>query len=274
MERGEGIWNKGGEQLPRVGGIDSELGTVVGSPWCKETKRGSGSEVSIATWPLTLSHYFPFSSAPFGNLFYCLHDLRLFRILHTNPPVCCSFYFSPLVSPGCLSATSGLQVASSSAGFFLFLTLSLWDFALKTPKATQPLLPGPPGTLDIPPFFSTRPCTHQSLLSPRAGPRDWEYPFSLGILFPPLKAFLLDACPTLCLCCPLAVMSCHLFSLSKMFYLLIFGHAACGILVPHPGIGPVPPEVETQSFDNWITREFLRSSFLILTNNNSNNKPQ
>ena len=91
----------------------------------KETKRGSGSEVSIATWPLTLSHYFPFSSAPFGNLFYCLHDLRLFRILHTNPPVCCSFYFSPLVSPGCLSATSGLQVASSSAGFFLFLTLSL-----------------------------------------------------------------------------------------------------------------------------------------------------
>lgn len=91
----------------------------------KETKQGSGSEVSTATWPLTAVALFSFNSAPFGNLFYCLHGLRLFRILHTTPPVCCPFYFSPIVSPGFLSATSGLQVASSSAGFFLFLSLPL-----------------------------------------------------------------------------------------------------------------------------------------------------
>ena len=30
---------------------------------------------------------------------------------------------------------------------------------------------------------------------------------------------------------------------------------ACGILVPPPGIEPVPPRVEAQSPNHWTTRE-------------------
>ena len=30
---------------------------------------------------------------------------------------------------------------------------------------------------------------------------------------------------------------------------------ACGILVPQPGIKPVPPAVEVQSLNNWTARE-------------------
>ena len=33
---------------------------------------------------------------------------------------------------------------------------------------------------------------------------------------------------------------------------------ACGILVPRPGIEPVPPAVETQSLNHWTTREVPR----------------
>ena len=32
-------------------------------------------------------------------------------------------------------------------------------------------------------------------------------------------------------------------------------HAACGILVPQPGIEPVPPAVEAQSLNHWTARE-------------------
>ena len=32
--------------------------------------------------------------------------------------------------------------------------------------------------------------------------------------------------------------------------------AACGILVPRPGIKPVPPEVEARSPNHWTAREF------------------
>ena len=31
--------------------------------------------------------------------------------------------------------------------------------------------------------------------------------------------------------------------------------AACGILVPHPGIEPTPPAVEVQSLNRWTARE-------------------
>ena len=35
-----------------------------------------------------------------------------------------------------------------------------------------------------------------------------------------------------------------------------FGHMACGILVPHPGIEPGPLAVKAPSPNNWTTREF------------------
>ena len=40
-----------------------------------------------------------------------------------------------------------------------------------------------------------------------------------------------------------------------LFYILYFGLAACGILVPGPGIKPAPPAVEMQSLNHWTTRE-------------------
>ena len=33
-------------------------------------------------------------------------------------------------------------------------------------------------------------------------------------------------------------------------------HTACGILVPQPGIKPVPPALEAQSSNHWTAREF------------------
>ena len=32
---------------------------------------------------------------------------------------------------------------------------------------------------------------------------------------------------------------------------------ACGILVPQPGIKPMPPALEAQSLNHWTTREVL-----------------
>ena len=39
-------------------------------------------------------------------------------------------------------------------------------------------------------------------------------------------------------------------------YLFIGPLTACGILVPQPGIEPVPPEVEAKSPNHWTTRKF------------------
>ena len=36
---------------------------------------------------------------------------------------------------------------------------------------------------------------------------------------------------------------------------------ACGILVPQPGIEPMPSAMETQSPNHWTAREFVRSIF-------------
>ena len=41
--------------------------------------------------------------------------------------------------------------------------------------------------------------------------------------------------------------------LQGFFFLL--GHAACGILVPQPGFKPMPPAVDTWSFNHWTTGE-------------------
>ena len=52
---------------------------------------------------------------------------------------------------------------------------------------------------------------------------------------------------------------------SKMLYFIylfifyryyFFGRAACGILVPRPGIRPRPPAVEVPSLNHWTAREF------------------
>ena len=42
----------------------------------------------------------------------------------------------------------------------------------------------------------------------------------------------------------------------NFIYLFIWLYrAACGILVPQPGIEPTPPEVEARSPNHWTTRE-------------------
>ena len=46
----------------------------------------------------------------------------------------------------------------------------------------------------------------------------------------------------------------YLFFKQKFLFYL-FGRAACGILVPWPGIEPTPPAVEVQSLNHWTTKE-------------------
>ena len=51
------------------------------------------------------------------------------------------------------------------------------------------------------------------------------------------------------------------------FYLFIFWPhgAACRILVPQPGIEPVPPAVEARSFNYWAAREVPQTLSLVNT---------
>ena len=50
-----------------------------------------------------------------------------------------------------------------------------------------------------------------------------------------------------------------------LFYLFIWPlHAACGLLVPWPGIEPKPPAVEARSLNHWAPREFSRRSHFFL----------
>ena len=57
------------------------------------------------------------------------------------------------------------------------------------------------------------------------------------------------------------------FLLIHSFYFSFWPHhTACRVLVPQPGIKPVPPLVEAQSLDHWAAREvFLLDSFCFLT---------
>ena len=41
-------------------------------------------------------------------------------------------------------------------------------------------------------------------------------------------------------------------------------HVSCGILVPRPGIKPVPPALGVLSLNHWTTREVCRCSVLVL----------
>ena len=48
-------------------------------------------------------------------------------------------------------------------------------------------------------------------------------------------------------------------------FLFSFGHVACGILVPRPGIEPRPSAVRAQSPNHWTTREFPLVALFVLS---------
>jgi len=49
----------------------------------------------------------------------------------------------------------------------------------------------------------------------------------------------------------------------SFFFLFWPHHAACGILVPQPGVEPAPPALEVQSLNYWIAREVRRFSEVV-----------
>ena len=50
---------------------------------------------------------------------------------------------------------------------------------------------------------------------------------------------------------------------SSLFFFFFF--APCGILIPRPGIEPVPPSVDACSPNHWTTREFPSKHFLFFS---------
>ena len=56
----------------------------------------------------------------------------------------------------------------------------------------------------------------------------------------------------------------NFFNILKKCFLVLFfffGPAACGILVPQPGVEVLPPEVGAQDLNHWITRKVLKCPF-------------
>ena len=51
-------------------------------------------------------------------------------------------------------------------------------------------------------------------------------------------------------------------SSTSMFFYLLAVHTECGILVPRPGIKPVPHALAARSLNHWTTREVPLASFL------------
>ena len=45
--------------------------------------------------------------------------------------------------------------------------------------------------------------------------------------------------------------------MSFIFFFFLLGRAACGILVPRPGIEPMAPAVEARSLNRWTARDVL-----------------
>ena len=78
------------------------------------------------------------------------------------------------------------------------------------------------------------------------------YPKVLQYLFPQTKGVLLHH--------PSTVTKFSRFNIDTILLFIFFGHATwlveSGILVPPPGIEPVPPAVEAQNPNNWAAREF------------------
>ena len=52
------------------------------------------------------------------------------------------------------------------------------------------------------------------------------------------------------------------FLISQSAFFFFFGQADCGILVPPPGIKPMPPAVDALSPNHWTAREFRQSAFI------------
>ena len=53
-------------------------------------------------------------------------------------------------------------------------------------------------------------------------------------------------------------------SQGRFFKIFFFGHVflvACGILVPQPGMEPMPPAVEAWSLNQWTAREVPKNNF-------------
>ena len=126
-------------------------------------------------------------------------------------------------------------------------------------------------------------CSTLTLLANSAlAPRPvWLAPAHLSLLFsalhvpgpppaspaPPRCQGLTCSCPTFLPCSSFlqALFSCVLpFSrVNILFFFFFWPHgAACGILVPRPGIKPVPPALEAQSLNHWTAREVLSVVFL------------
>ena len=61
-------------------------------------------------------------------------------------------------------------------------------------------------------------------------------------------------------------------SLGLNFFIFWLHCAACGILVPHPGMEPVPPAAETWDPDHWTTREVPNRVILRALNTYVENK--
>ena len=64
--------------------------------------------------------------------------------------------------------------------------------------------------------------------------------------------------------CWLPWISAQIVPTEGLFFFFFFRERTCGILVPQPGIKPVPP-VETQSLNYWTTGEVPRGAILALS---------
>ena len=61
-----------------------------------------------------------------------------------------------------------------------------------------------------------------------------------------------------------SVIHCCVMNLVTFFFFFP-GCTACGILVPQPGIEPVPPALEARSLNHWTAREVPKLSDLVRT---------
>ena len=53
-----------------------------------------------------------------------------------------------------------------------------------------------------------------------------------------------------------------IFIILKIYFFFLLRFVACGILVPQPGIKPMPPAVGVWSLNHWTTREVPITLFL------------
>ena len=68
----------------------------------------------------------------------------------------------------------------------------------------------------------------------------------------------------MCVCVPVLQSLLNLLTTLFLFYVLVFGHEACGVLAPQPGIEHTPPALEVQVL---TTRLLGRSPVVFLKGN-------